>query len=306
MNGWPGIRDAANKAIGNLQTRKAERARFSARTLVLPNQWDGSVQQFYHFLLGYLMPLCMWLDHHGDTKIALRDCGPMNTWIELLQEDLDIQVMQPGMALHMVVGKRMKLKVLKGMDYPSQFDRSNLRRGEAALRKWLKLEVRNRTAESVQIVIIDRASSESFYQSPGSETHMSGADRRTVPNIAEVQYRIAQPAVARVVDLARIPPRQQVEIVQDADVLVGQHGAGLAHMLWMKQGSVVIEISPPLPPEVKDLFATMADALGHSYFQVEQNDVKSSISLKEIARLINLHSSKKKVEYGHPRNESNE
>ncbi|KAK4686078.1 RNA-dependent RNA polymerase, partial [Tremellales sp. Uapishka_1] len=38
---------------------------------------------------------------------------------------------------------------------------------------------------------------------------------------------------------------KQVEIVADANILIGVHGMGLTHMLWMNLGGSVIEIFPP-------------------------------------------------------------
>jgi len=47
-----------------------------------------------------------------------------------------------------------------------------------------------------------------------------------------------------VVDFEKLPFRQQLEVVRRTDVLVGIHGAGLAHTLFLRPGSAIVEIQP--------------------------------------------------------------
>ena len=35
------------------------------QTMVVPAQWQGSVEHFYHFFLGYFMPLILWQERTG-------------------------------------------------------------------------------------------------------------------------------------------------------------------------------------------------------------------------------------------------
>ena len=50
------------------------------------------------------------------------------------------------------------------------------------------------------------------------------------------------------VDFAELPLREQVQLAMNTDVLVGVHGAGLTHSLWLEPTSAVVEIKPPLFP----------------------------------------------------------
>ena len=89
------LRDRANRMAGQWASRRARRVAYRQRTLLVANHWEGSVQQFYHFFLGYFMPVCTWLRDHPDTTIAVRDCGPMNPWFALLPEDVDVEIIPP-------------------------------------------------------------------------------------------------------------------------------------------------------------------------------------------------------------------
>ncbi|KAF2762923.1 hypothetical protein EJ05DRAFT_471884 [Pseudovirgaria hyperparasitica] len=76
----------------------------------------------------------------------------------------------------------------------------------------------------------------------------------------------------QVVDFAEIPFRDQVQLVRNTDVLVGVHGAGLTHGMWLQPGSVIAEILP-LTLNYKG-FRNMAALLGLDYFSVHGTEPK--------------------------------
>ena len=279
------MRQKANEIIGTLQTRKNVKLNYNERPLVLANNWDGSVQQYYHFFLGYFMPLCIWLDKTGANKVAVRDCGPMNPWFQLLTEEIDIEVIPPGSALHVVIGDLRSHVVLDGMDDPRKFSPKILEAGSHSVLQHLKIPITS-GHHSERILIVDRATSEDFYHEHGSETHMSGKERRHVPNLIDLKAALNTSSNVEVVDLARVGPRDQIRLAQRATTLVGQHGAGLVHMLWMPPKSHVVEVSPPLPPQVEDIFRKLASTLGHSYQRIEQLSVHAPVNISALAEAV--------------------
>ena len=273
------LRGKVNDALGGLASKRTNRRAYERRTLLVANNWDGSVQQFYHFLFGYLMPVALWVKAHPNKPIMMRDCGPMNTWLTLVAERVNLEIVPPGAALHIVVGDRMAHEVLKGMDFPSDFDKGRLLAGADALRELIGAP-RGDSKAPGRTIIIDRVSSEDFYHGPDSETHMSGGERRSTPNLAQLTGFV--PA-AEIVDLARVDPREQIELMESATTLVAQHGAGLAHMIWMPQGSLIVEVSPPLPEQVFAIFEQFASCLGHRYVRVLQESVHAPVDLEALS-----------------------
>ncbi|MCJ1327177.1 hypothetical protein MMC10_003844 [Thelotrema lepadinum] len=66
------------------------------------------------------------------------------------------------------------------------------------------------------------------------------------------------------IDFAAIPFMEQLKIVVNTDILVGVHGAGLTHTLFLPPGSAVVEIQPPdVSPKG---YRSLAHLLGHHYF----------------------------------------
>ncbi|KAE8141235.1 hypothetical protein BDV38DRAFT_237599 [Aspergillus pseudotamarii] len=65
-------------------------------------------------------------------------------------------------------------------------------------------------------------------------------------------------------DFATMSLERQLDIVRGTDVLVGVHGAGLTHGIFLSQGSSMVEI---LPAGLNHKgFRNMASLMGHSYF----------------------------------------
>jgi protein O-GlcNAc transferase len=68
------------------------------------------------------------------------------------------------------------------------------------------------------------------------------------------------------VDFASIPLKQQIQVAQQTDILVGVHGAGLTHGMFLPPRSAIVEI---LPGELQHKgFRNLAGLLGHSYCSV--------------------------------------
>lgn len=68
------------------------------------------------------------------------------------------------------------------------------------------------------------------------------------------------------------PLRNQITWSQQCDVMVGAHGAGLTHSMWMAEESILIELWPP----DKGSYRTLARAMGHQYLYVPLRDEHSA------------------------------
>ena len=70
----------------------------------------------------------------------------------------------------------------------------------------------------------------------------------------------------------------QGQMFSDADVLVSLHGAGLANMLFMRPGSLIVEIMPG--DYDKPTYRELSRNLGHDYRRVQTRNAKPSLSTK--------------------------
>lgn len=76
------------------------------------------------------------------------------------------------------------------------------------------------------------------------------------------------------IDFANISFAEQLETVQHTDILVGVHGAGMAHEMFLTPGSALVEI---LPPGVNFKgYRNIADLVGLSYYSAHADTLGHS------------------------------
>lgn len=81
--------------------------------------------------------------------------------------------------------------------------------------------------------------------------------------LAALSRRLAHTKIQSV-DFASIPLREQLRIASETDVLIGVHGAGLTHGMFLRPRSAVVEI---LPPDLDHKgFRNLASYLNHGYY----------------------------------------
>jgi hypothetical protein len=95
-----------------------------------------------------------------------------------------------------------------------------------------------------KIVIIDRVP---YISHPRSQLNRT---ERAVGNMMELTthlQNLSNVTSVSVVHLEKLTFQQQLKVVREAHILIGNHGAGLAHMVFMSDGSHVVEFDGRLP-----------------------------------------------------------
>ncbi len=265
----------------------------------------GSAEHYYHFLLGYLLPLCAYLSRRtGDPPIMVaRECGPMNRIIY----ELEI----PGLMLCTRRSHAMCLEALgsdarwehvetKGIDLhrrrQPEYDVEAVRRvaaeGAGYIRARLAAAIeRHRDRLQAEwgspprVLLIERGVPDPYYFSSVVEIPGNGSSRRTITNGAELLAAL-QTAFGHVkqVALERLDLAEQIALFHTADVVIGQYGAGLANSLWMRRGSHVCEFiqTPEQQRANGDLSAIYG--LEHHFFW--QRDFKDPVDVQECVTRI--------------------
>jgi hypothetical protein len=146
--------------------------------------------------------------------------------------------------------------------------------------------------EPARVLLIDRAppldyyASEAYPHAPNREG-LSGSARRSLPNTGALEALLAKDHAVRRVFLEGMSLAEQIRTFVEADVIIGQHGAGLNGLLWSRPGAAIIEIIP-----VTNLghqftyFSNMAEALGVRHYHVVQATPHDAIDCALIERFV--------------------
>ena len=235
--------------------------------LVLQNR-SGSVEHYYHFLLGYLVPIIEWYDFIGsrtDLKLLARSCSIMDS--------LTLELNIPGLKLVpkeslstasnlLPVSKNGEDWVirLQGFDHPAHYCGRRMSKAAGTIHRMLAREVEKCRSEIFQnddaspVVMIERSRPDPFYVSREAEIPTSGAQRRSILNYEDlVRALVSAGANVLSVSLEGKSLAWQIALFQGARCIIAQHGAALANLLFCSPGSSVIEILP------KDLDARFHD-----------------------------------------------
>jgi hypothetical protein len=255
---------------------------------ITPNA--GSCEHFYHFLLGYLLPLAAYIARRGiaeDRAIILRDCGPLG---RILRE-----LALPGLLCcerftHASIRKTLQhspwaeIDEIEGFDFghlPGEevsYDAVSIGIGVQFLRRRLASAIETARTEinaswtgSPRVLMIERGEADPFYQSSLVELKSAANQRRSIGNHGELAARLAADYPGfRSVRLETASLAEQVAWFGSTDILVAQHGAALSNIIWMRPGTHVVEIDPDTPSCSRTLFRRLADMCEVSYACLRQ------------------------------------
>ncbi len=142
--------------------------------------------------------------------------------------------------------------------------------------------------ERPRILVIDRGDADPFYVSDRAEAKTSGRQRRCIVNHQELVAALEQrfPGTHTVL-LESLPLAEQIALFSTADIVIAQHGAALANMVWMRPEARLIEIRAiPSPVKWRDHFKCLSGALGLDYTEVSHETDFSPVDVATVLSLV--------------------
>ena len=275
-------------------------------TIVNPT---GSPEHYFHFLLGFLVPLIYHLSTSWATtpfsKLLLRSCGPFDSILrEFGDERITIldrdehremaDVARSASVANAIGLDGVRFVTLNGWDDPAEYSRRrfatvrDILMRSPGVRSAIPLAAENWSPHGPRVLLIQRGPSPEFYHSDRSEMPGSGDERRSIPNHQELHYALCK----RYGRLGTIVPERlsfshQIALFSMADIIIAQHGAALANVIWARSDATVIEISPrSLHPKHQNLFSDLSRCMGQRYFCVFQNDCHSNVLIESVQDVV--------------------
>ena len=261
------------------------------RILVIENT-TGSVEHYYHFFFAALVPL---LDQARvgqlDGLSYIRACGPMDAHLQALQS--------AGLAELQLVERRafkaLCQRVPDGLQIPLHseecYDREGVRDDgyrPAVLRRVAEFGIARFAPDAPEsdVLLVERGAPDPFYLSRQSAIPGSASTRRSIPNMDAVSDALENAGrTVRRVQLEHTTLAEQIGWFSRAQTVVAQHGAALANVMWVREGSRVVEIIPQEQGR-REHFSRLADVVGATYEAVSQPEAHAPVVPEQIVRAV--------------------
>lgn len=272
-------------------------------------QRQGSVEHYFHFLLGFFAPLVhalatRWPDREF-CRVLVRSCGPLDPIVrELGDRRIEILSKETHARAIATDDATLEFDEIRGFDRASRYAPAIFRKVRKILRGRPDVEAERRalppewTSAALRILLIRRAPPDPFYVSDAAEAGGAGSLRRSIAN-HDALHRALSERFGGVLDVATegMSLARQIALFSSANVIVAQHGAALANLLWANAGALVVEYFPrpfeDATPELLrvklDYFAKLAQCLELHHHRIWQDGMHGDADIAATCAVIARH-----------------
>jgi len=262
------------------------------------NQY-GSREHYYHFLFGCLLPLLEWVQNNDafmkKYNLIIQSCGPMDIHLKIFPENY-ITILKKDKHAKAFSSKAYRSIALEGFDTPKEYPIERIKYSTGALKKLLKThctyDFLNNSLESSGIplvLLVERLPPPDQEKALRTEALRSGAQRRSIPNIRELD-KLLKKYNSKIVHFELIDLASQKKIIEQTSILVAQHGAALANIILSNKKLYIIEITPKNKlaeiQETGDYFGSLSKLLGHNFQRISQDNDHAKVDIELIKRKI--------------------
>lgn len=257
----------------------------------------GSVEHYYHFFLGFLLPLIYWYTYikkENYSKIMIRSCEIMDKHLNFINiPELIIMNKNEHKEIKNRGDKDIEFISIVGFDNPTINNSHEINFAKKSLLNLLKFNyVENNIKNKYPtIALIDRKKSDPFYLSNNSEIKFSGSDKRSIPNFDQLVKSISNlnPIVYYLEDSSL---EEQIKIFKDSDIIIAQHGASLSNIIFCKKNTFVVEICHQSLIDTFleigiDLYKDLSLQMNLKFFRIIQSHNHSEIDPNKFSLFVN-------------------
>jgi hypothetical protein len=236
----------------------------------------GSREHFFHFLLGYLLPVVHEQELNRFNRIRVLDCGPLMTPI------LSRTLTKLGYDFEVVPNKRLKNPVVVAeWDHHWEDNREVRQTVEKVADVWLKnIECQELDCPTSKRILLQRSNEHPYYKSGGkAESYHYGYGRRGIKNVTEISHALSDSGIDH--DLYE-PGRHslgcQILIFRRATHISGIRGAEWANLVWAKPNLKAL-IFDPLQPATMRLNLMQRLGIQGTCITVQENHIELEVEL---------------------------
>jgi hypothetical protein len=255
-----GVTELLGRSVFSVDSRAAlptqGTSEMEKRVLVLRNL-VGSSDHYFHFLFGVFLPFAAQsFKTRSDFNYLVPQCAGLEKFFSEL----------PGWTVNFLEPDNYELALqtvrpasFAGLD---TWVRAVSTEAQSIAQRLLELwELENISKVQKRILLVERLPKTS------STEAITRDERRSLENIDELELAILDLGDVKRVSLESLSLVEKARAFREADVVVAQHGAGLANLIFSTPSTSIVEICP-YPG--KTLFEHMANSFGNRYVRCAQ------------------------------------
>lgn len=215
---------------------------------------SGSREHFFHFLLGYLLPLIHAQTRYRFDRFLVLDCGPLMTPIleeTLKRLDWQFAIVRPGETEVPIY--------VDAWDYAWTSTRAIRAAANLVSSAWKNDACPQQDCPLSENLLIARSASHAYYTQGAAEVGGYGTSRRGITNWPEIHEFLSSRSINHVVyEPGRHSLGCQIAAFSGARRIAGMRGAEWANAIWSQPGVRVRVLDPDPPAELLTRFLNRA------------------------------------------------
>jgi hypothetical protein len=243
----------------------------------------GSPQHYFHFLIGYLLPLVDHLSKWPLDSFKVLDCGPLMT--RHLEESLG------KLGFNYSVVERTRISYPYFLQ-PSWLSTSTVIKTINEMKELFTEFTCSSISgcKSSSLLILDRSPVHPFYQSQQADIKGYGKGRRSIKNIQELHSKLTyDESTFNLYDSGAHSLGCQINVFSKAQVIIGIRGSEFANAIWCEADTNVLMVDPAPPArEIEKVFQVKK----LNFVRLKVSSSTPELNIEEIQRLINKFSVK--------------
>lgn len=289
----------ANKT-GNLLLPLFDWLRPPAKCLYLPGDGPGSVEHYWHFMIGFLLPLVELLTSaeapmagtNPSRSIALvRSCGPvMDRLTDEVLSTLSLRytIVRPE-SIDTGWGKIARTVVARWDSEDSYLPKDHVHRAAQVVKDALADRPCCQEGPSLKhsVLLLKRSPEPSYYRQNGpAEIATYGTGRRSLIGLEESAEKLTALGLRTTVfEPGSHNLACQIRAFHGARGIVGVRGAEFTNLLWARPGIPVVMITPKsMARRLRHPQRSLSELMGLKFFNIPTENDHSVLDVDRVAQ----------------------
>ena len=265
-------------------------------TFLHAHNFAGNLDHYHHFFGAVVLPFLELISlgyTNKEMTYFVQKCGPLSSELQEIADFYELKIKFFPACLRDVVANIDDVTHIHLPSYDKYYPVDWwLKPHQIAAIRQVALPISSFKSDAInknrhKILLVDRAPPDDYYSSTEATTGTSGAVRRSVPNMNELEIALEADYSVERVFLEHHSLAEKINFFRSADVVVGQMGAGLNGLLWMDSGASLIEIHPldPIRREYA-VFGNIASELGILHYRIIQEQPHAAVNIELVVAYI--------------------